>query len=155
MTTPLNIIENLLDHTTPFNRFHIGGKEYYHCWYIYHTFDGYPEHQLTEENLEKMRQLVKTIVYPALQLHSLGIDYLWDRKKKEYIPFKKYQVHLLDNLSLVLECYKTPFSYRAMNHQRRTKTILKERVLKVNQAIKQFGFEASALLALKTATEQE
>lgn len=152
MTTPLNIIENLLDHTTPFNRFHIDGKDYYHCWYIYHTFDGYPEHQLTEENLEKMRQLVKTIVYPALQLHSLGLDYLWDRKKKEYIPFKKYAVSLkvteVQNkkvLTMLLECYKAGFTYRSMNHLRRFKTLAKERMRKIEKAVELFNLEASVI----------
>lgn len=155
MTTPLNIVKNYNVISRHLSGVVEDGVRYWPCWHSCTTFEELVGKRLDGETVEKLRQLARDIIYPALQLHSLGIDYLWDCKKKEYIPFKKYQVHLLDNLSLVLECYKTPFSYRTMNHQRRTKTILKERVLKVNQAIKQFGFEASALLALKTVTEQE
>lgn len=151
MTTPLNIVENV-----PANgKFHLDGQDYYVWWHMYRQIYGYSKEQFTEDKLEKLQRLAKELIYPALQLHSLGLDYLWDRKKKEYIPFKKYSVQLwvatTDGadptfLKLRVECHKPSFSYRSMNHIRRYMTLAKERNLKIQEALRLFDTKACELL---------
>lgn len=161
MATPFNIIDDNGDLGSVYSKKTVDGKDYYPCWYVSHVFDDYPEDVLTEENLVKLRLLVAEIIYPALQLHTLGIDYLWDRKKKEYIPFKKYRVGLgvtetymgEKALGLMLECYKTGFTYRSMNHIRRHKAITKARMSKLTHAVSVFNDKAHALLVPKSDTE--
>lgn len=151
MTTPLNIVENV-----PANgKFHLDGQDYYVWWDMYRQIYGYPKEQFTKDNLEKLQRLAKELIYPALQLHSLGLDYLWDRKKKEYTPFKKYSVQLRvattggagpTFLKLRVECYKPSFFYRAVNHTRRYTALAKERNLKIQEALRLFDTKARKLL---------
>lgn len=151
MTTPLNIVENV-----PTNgKFHLDGQDYYVWWGMYRQIYGYPKEQFTKDNLEKLQRLAKELIYPALQLHSLGLDYLWDRKKKEYIPFKKYSVHMWATagggadtafLNLRVGCHKPSFFYRAMNHARRYTALAKERNLKIQEALRLFDTKARELL---------
>ena len=151
MTTLLNIVENV-----PANgKFHLDGQDYYVWWHMYRQIEDYSKEQLTEDNLEKLQRLAKELIYPALQLHSLCLDYLWDRKKKEYIPFKKYSVQVWVSsigrpgstfLKLRVECHKPSFSYRSMNHIRRYMTLAKERNLKIQEALRLFDIKARELL---------